>query len=234
MKKKYIGLIVLSAFLVGILSGAYLIFKDGKAFHVGHALISKSGEFIFVDESGSPIVMGDGEDEKFRGITDGDRVVMLYGMVLTSYPGQSGTSLCIKLSDGTIDDVDEDTVKQLGELGWLKGEQPFKSIALSDIKSITVSELSSKSEALKEVKLSEEEIKEFAPMLNALEFAHGDGEMYYGGCIKIEMEIKGGKTQWFATPYGTNSVQYDGNIYAATPTIGSVQDFAAEILDLNY
>lgn len=120
MKRKYIALIFSVVFLVGIVFGAYLIFKDGKTFHVGHALISRSGEFIFVDEGGSPITMGDAAEKQFKGVTDGDKVLVLYGMVMTSYPGQSRTNLCIKLSDGTIDDVNKDTVKQLSELGWLQ------------------------------------------------------------------------------------------------------------------
>lgn len=234
MKKKYIALIVPAVLIIGIAFGSFLLFSNYKSFHVGHALISRSGEFIFVDEGGSPITMGDAAEKQFKGVTDGDKVLVLYGMVMTSYPGQSGTSLCIKLSDGTIDDVNKDTVKQLSELGWLKGEAPFENVKLNDIKSITISELSSKAEVLKEVPLSEEEIKTFMPLLNSIEFAHDDGEMYYGDCLKIEIELSDGKIQWFATPYGANSVQYNGNVYTATPAIGSVQDFAAEILDLNY
>lgn len=234
MKKKYIALIALFVFLVGILSGAYLIFKDGKAFHVGHALISRTGEFIFVDEDGSPIRMGDAEDKIFKGITDGDRVLVVYGMVLTSYPAQSGTNLCIKLSDGTIDSVNKDTVKQLKELGWLKGEAPFESVETSEIKSITITELSSKSEVIKQKILTEKQIEEFVPMLAGLEFAHDEGKMYYGGCIKFEIELTDGETRWFATFIGTASVQFNGTVYAATPSIGSIQDFAAELLDLNY
>ncbi len=234
MKKKYIALTVLIVFLIGIVSGAYLIFKDGKTFHIGHALISGTGEFIFVDKNGSPIKMGDAENKIFKGITDGDRVLVVYGMVLTSYPAQSGTNLCIKLSDGTIDDVNKDTVKQLGELGWLKGEAPFENVETNEIKSITITELSSMSEVIKQKTLTEKQIEEFVPMLEDLEFAHDEGEMYYGGCIRIEIEFNDGETKWFVTFVGTASVQFNGTEYAATPSIGNIQDFAAELLDLNY
>ncbi|MBQ8503177.1 MAG: hypothetical protein IJ491_02745 [Clostridia bacterium] len=234
MKKKYIALIISVVFLVGILSGAYMFFKDGKAFHTGHALISRTGEFIFVNENGSPIVMGDAENKIFRGITDGDKVLVAYGTVLTSYPARGGTSFCIKLSDGTIEDVNKDAVKQLGELGWLKGEAPFEGIEADKIRSITIAEYSSRPEVIKQKSLTKKQIEEFVPMLEKLEFAHDEGKMYYGGCIRIEIEFADGETEIFAIFTGANSVQFNDTVYTATPSIGSIQDYAINLLDLNY
>ncbi len=120
MKKKYIAAIAAILVLAILAAGTLMLFGNHRTFHTGHALISQSGDFIFVDENGSPITMGSADEKKFSGITDGDRVLVLYGMVMTTYPGQSDTLLCIKLSDGTVDDVNEDTVRQLKELGWIK------------------------------------------------------------------------------------------------------------------
>ena len=120
MKKRYIAAIAVMVVLVVVAAGAFMLFSNQKNFHTGHALISQSGDFIFVDETGSPITLGSADEKKFSGITDGDKVLVLYGMVMTSYTGQSDTPLCIKLSDGTVDDVNEDTLNQLKELGWIK------------------------------------------------------------------------------------------------------------------
>lgn len=120
MKKKYIAAIAAVVVLAVMASGVLMLFGNHRTFHRGHALISQTGTFIFVDESGSPITLGSADEKKFSGIADGDSVLVLYGMVMTSYPGQSDTPLCIKLSDGTVDDVNEDTLNQLKGLGWIK------------------------------------------------------------------------------------------------------------------
>ncbi len=124
MKKKYIIGAVSALIVLTVAFCSYLLFKDYKSFHIGRALISSSGEFIFVGENGSPTVLSNETWSKdpFKGITDGDRVLVVYGMVLTSYPGQSGAHLCFKLSDGNIDDVNEETLKSLREHGWIDGQ----------------------------------------------------------------------------------------------------------------
>ncbi len=118
MKKKYIALILCAVILLTVIAGGFVFIKNGNALHKGRALISKNGDFIFIDERNSPIVMGKADERMFSGITDGDRVVCLYGMVEESYPGRAGTNFCIKLSDGSIEDINKDTLNQLFELGW--------------------------------------------------------------------------------------------------------------------
>ncbi len=118
MKKKYIALILCAVMLVTVIIGGFMFLRNGNAFHEGRALISKNGDFIFIDERNSPIVMGDADERKFEGITDGDRILVLYGFVNEIYPARGSTCICIKLSDGNIDDIDKDTLTQLRELGW--------------------------------------------------------------------------------------------------------------------
>lgn len=118
MKKKYIALILCVVILATLFAGGFIFIKNGNALHRGRALISKNGDFIFIDERNSPIVMGKADEIKFSGITDGDCVMCLYGMVEESYPGRAGTNFCIKLSDGSIEDINADTLNQLYELGW--------------------------------------------------------------------------------------------------------------------
>lgn len=119
MKKKYIALILCAVILLTAIVGGFMFLRNGNALHEGRALISKNGDFIFIDERNSPIVMGDAAERKFRGITDGDRVMCLYGIVLESYPGRAGAHICLKLSDGKIEDINSDTLNQLRELGWI-------------------------------------------------------------------------------------------------------------------
>lgn len=118
MKKKYIALILCAVILITVTAGGFMFLRNGNALHEGRALISKNGEFIFIDERNSPIVMGNADERKFKGISDGDRVMCLYGIVLESYPGRADTVICIKLSDGKIDDIDSEALDQLRELGW--------------------------------------------------------------------------------------------------------------------
>lgn len=120
MKKKYIAFIACAVILTTVIVGGFMFLRNGNAFHEGRALISKNGDFIFIDERNSPIVMGSAEERKFGGITDGDRVMVLYGFVLSTYPARGSTYICIKLSDGKIEDINSDTLKQLRELGWIE------------------------------------------------------------------------------------------------------------------
>ncbi|MEE1320652.1 MAG: hypothetical protein UHM85_03845 [Acutalibacteraceae bacterium] len=117
MKKKYTVLILCAVILISVTVGGFMFLRNGNALHEGRALISKNGEFIFIDERNSPIVMGNADERKFSGITDGDCVMCLYGIVLESYPGMADTLICIKLSDGKIDDIDSEVLNQLRELG---------------------------------------------------------------------------------------------------------------------
>ena len=231
MKKKIMALALAVVLLTVIGFGSYMLFKDYKGFHVGHALISRSGEFIFVDESGSPTILSNQtwSSDPFKGITDGDKVLTVYGFVLTSYPGQSGAYLCFKLKDGTIDDVNKETVKELAELGWLKGEAPFEELTTDDIESIKITEFSCMEET-NSVLLSKQEIKAILPYLNSLEFAHDEGEMVYGGGMKIEIELKNGEMKWFTTFAGYNTVVYENVCYTTIPTVGSLQDYITELL----
>lgn len=118
MNKKYTALILCAVILIAVTVGGFMFLRNGNALHRGRALISKNGDFIFIDERNSPIVMGNADERKFSGITDGDRVMCLYGMVEESYPGRADTLICIKLSDGKIDDIDSEVLNQLRELGW--------------------------------------------------------------------------------------------------------------------
>lgn len=231
MKKKYIALTIIGIFLVSVIFGGYCAFKDGKGIHIGHALISKTGEFIFVDENGSPIRMGAADERKFSGITDGDRVLMLYGVVLESYPGQSRTNFCMKLSDGNIDDVNKDTVKQLKELGWIKGEKPFEQLKAGDISSITLSHMQYDI-GIKQESLSQKEINTIVKLLKNLEFAHDEGAARQKQTAWITVEYTDGKTDTIVLM--ENSVGFNDKCYVATPTAGTLYDFVLERLDINF
>lgn len=119
MKKKYIALILCAVILLTVIAGGFVFIKNGNALHKGRALISKNGDFIFIDERNSPVVMGSADEWKYRGVTDGDRVMLLYGFVLCTYPARADSYFCIKLSDGSIDDINNDTLEQLSEMGWI-------------------------------------------------------------------------------------------------------------------
>ena len=49
MKKKYIALILCTVIILTIMGG-FIFIKNGNALHEGRALISKNGDFIFIDE----------------------------------------------------------------------------------------------------------------------------------------------------------------------------------------
>lgn len=230
MKKKYIALTVCLSLLVLIASGGLLLFRNGNRFHRGHALISDSGSFIFIDDTGAPIVMGDADEKKFSDITDGDEVLVLYGMVMTTYPAQASTPICLKLADGSIENVNEGTVRQLKELGWLRGERPFENLEGDDIADITVAEFSSSDEPLKSRTLTAEEKMQMIKLLKNMELAHDGGEAVRGGCIGITLTHSGGETQKLSLYDGNNTVTLGQKNYVGSHNIFEITDFAREML----
>lgn len=55
----------------------------------------------------------------FRNLTSGDKILVVHGPTLTSYPGSTGIYFCIKLTDGDITDVPSKILLELYDMGWI-------------------------------------------------------------------------------------------------------------------
>ncbi len=109
-------------------------FKDGSAlpnanatdsydeygYLEGHYLLSTNGSHMIVADNQGPCVMSAADGVSFDGLTDGDRIKVKTGTILESYPGQLTAYSIEKLSEGERSDIDEQTLKQLADLGWIE------------------------------------------------------------------------------------------------------------------
>lgn len=91
-------------------------------FAQGRYLESKNGDHIIIMENQGPVVMnynGELGEKIFDLLSDGDEIEVSCGNVLETYPGQMEIFELSIVSEGSINDIDKDTLSQLREMGWV-------------------------------------------------------------------------------------------------------------------
>lgn len=86
----------------------------------GRLLLAEDGAALLVTEDGMPMVLSvqaEGDDP-WAGYHSGDRVRVAHDGVDDSYPQQTGAYAWERLEEGTLDDIPEETLTALEELGW--------------------------------------------------------------------------------------------------------------------
>ncbi len=76
----------------------------------GDMIVCKDGPCVMRNESGN--------DGVFDGLRNGDRIEVTYEYVLETYPGKMPVYSCKLLERGSIEDIPEDVLENLSELGW--------------------------------------------------------------------------------------------------------------------
>ena len=86
----------------------------------GRYLRAENGISLIVAEDGGPIQLSDlsKSGNLFIGLNSGDRIEIQYDAIAETYPGQTGVYACKLLEEGTPEDVPEETLASLEELGW--------------------------------------------------------------------------------------------------------------------
>jgi hypothetical protein len=117
---KRLGIGLLIAACLGA-AGLFWCVETGKSLFVGRYLQARDGSHMVIDRHGSPIILDPPSylPDLFDSLEDGDRILVLSDLILTSYPGRSGAYLCLRLGDGSPEDLPNETVSQLTQLGWL-------------------------------------------------------------------------------------------------------------------
>lgn len=122
-KAKWIILAVALALCLCIVAGLFAL--RGKNITVGRCLVTNNGSYMLIDGN-TPIRMStrSGSSELFAGLQDGDRILVVHGMVAESYPAQTIASCCIRLGAGSVEDIPLSVRNSLAGLGWLpSGEE---------------------------------------------------------------------------------------------------------------
>ena len=93
---------------------------SGRTVTEGRLLLSANGTALLVTEDGTPIalsVQADGDDP-FSGFSTGDRVSVTHDSALDeSYPLQTGAYEWTLLEQGSLEDIPEETLTSLEDLG---------------------------------------------------------------------------------------------------------------------
>lgn len=128
------------SFSVYINKEAYISAEDGISFDVnlneisyytkalpkdrwykeGFYLKGKTSDLIIVENNAPIRITPDNDSITFDGLTDGDRIRVEVFLIEETYPAQAIIYDLIKLSDGTIEDINRDTLKLLNEMGWIE------------------------------------------------------------------------------------------------------------------
>lgn len=117
MKKKitrYI-LVVVSVFL---LAGAFLFGVKG---HEGYYIETTKGFHILSNDNiGLVMMSSEFGDRIFEKYDTGDRIKIISGGIMESYPAQARVYFCIKLRNGDSNNIPDEVWKELDEYGCLE------------------------------------------------------------------------------------------------------------------
>lgn len=123
MKKLLISL----ASLLVIAAVAFIAFmcSGSKSLLTGYSLRCSNDSYMIIEETGSPTrySFSKAVGTNVEKLTDGDRILIISDLINESYPGSTRAYIVLKLSDGDISDIPEDTLVSLEELGWYKTEE---------------------------------------------------------------------------------------------------------------
>lgn len=98
-------------------------FRDaGKNVLTGRYLSTDSDTHMLIDENGSAVQLCDYEDYymKYWGCCDGDKIMVVCNDIRETYPAQTDVRFCWIFERGSLDDIPENTLENLRELGWIE------------------------------------------------------------------------------------------------------------------
>lgn len=112
-------------FIVVALGVVILIFrgdlKTNKVSLTGRYLKSTSDTHIIIDESTSPIVMENRSSKEniFEALQTGDKIeIICNAEIRETYPASTEVYSCKLIERGTIDNINNDVLSNLVEMGW--------------------------------------------------------------------------------------------------------------------
>lgn len=117
--KKWLVLAIVPVGLAAALVGTLLLM--GLAPHTGVYLEADSGSPLIVLDGSSPVVMSNhtGDEAAFSQLETGDKLFVLMDGIDESYPGRSGIYFVLRIGGGRLDEVSQETLDTLAELGWI-------------------------------------------------------------------------------------------------------------------
>ncbi len=106
----------------GVSQGAVQGDSKEETMTITGRLVVGKNSYLIVDEDLSPISMSvDGSaDAFFNGISTGDKIEVVSGLVAETYPASTHVYSVKVLEKGTDDDIPFSVISQLRDLGWIE------------------------------------------------------------------------------------------------------------------
>lgn len=94
----------------------------------GYYFRTNNGKDVLIDSAGTLVILSNqsGAETLFDGVTNGDRIVVTVDGIAETYPEEAGCYSCEKQQDGELNDIPDDAIQKLKELGWFSDDQPVE------------------------------------------------------------------------------------------------------------
>ena len=114
---------IIGGIIIFIVISVYILLNKGYGISIGRYLEAKNGKPMLIREN-SPISMHNRTKRDLVNNLDiGDKILVIHTGIAESYPGQTGVYAVFKISDGTTEDIPQNVINELIELGWLESEE---------------------------------------------------------------------------------------------------------------
>ncbi len=111
-------LVVMTVFLFSI----YNMVQQGYGITVGRYLKSTGGHMLIAGNSATTMSAQNG-DSMFEGLTTGDKIVVVHGLIMETYPAQTDVLYCFKQEDGGWSDISVELLTDLANMGWVNKDE---------------------------------------------------------------------------------------------------------------
>lgn len=112
--------VALALGVAAVMVGSARLNAGELSMSIGRCLETKNGHMLI--DGNSPISMKDRTkaQDLFAGLSSGDKILVIHGLIMESYPGQTHAYYCLRLEAGSLADIPQDVLERLREMGWLE------------------------------------------------------------------------------------------------------------------
>lgn len=126
MKKRniIIAAVIAGVFLTGLVSGFVILKVEHIGISTGVCLVTQNGS-CFLIKGNTPVNLSDLSEDKdsFSDYSTGDRLLVFHTGINESYPASTGVYKAIRIGKNNENEIPEDVVNSLRELGWIQKEE---------------------------------------------------------------------------------------------------------------
>lgn len=106
----------------------------GYSLSTGRFYMADNGSAMLLDDYGATVLSAQ-KAEMFHKLNNGDKILVLHGGIEETYPARTRAYCCIRLEEGLDEDLPENVVSSLRELGWIaQSKEPDPTPDIKEIK----------------------------------------------------------------------------------------------------